>query len=138
MKYRLKDAGMQRKFDRFTGGEFSERLKNDAIDGGDTIAVTCGECVPDLKVSPGLAPARRFVFLFSKDEVEEFSGRPPEEMKAKIKQRIEELRWGLQHFEKSLDDSDESCEVELRWLSAWGTMIAIHNHVQEYVKENEE
>lgn len=111
MTYRLKDTELQKKLDSFTDGEFSDKLRDDALVGKKFVAVVCGEPVPgvDARISPDEPeerPARRLSFLFSKDEVEEVPTRPSEVMKAEAMRRIECLRGSLDRIERSLREDE--------------------------------
>lgn len=127
MKYRLKDTELQKKLDSFTDGEFSDKLRDDALVGKKFVAVVCGEPVPgvDARISPDEPeerPARRLSFLFSKDEVEEVPTRPSEVMKAEAMRRIECLRGSLDRIERSLRE-DEPDDVDVRWGFAKAIII---------------
>ena len=140
MNYRLKDKELQKKFDSFTDGEFSDKLRDDALVGKKFVAVVCGEPVPgvDARISPDEPeeqPARRISFLFSKDEVEEVPTRPSEVMKAVILRRIESLRDSLQRIERSLDE-DEPDEVDVRWGFAKAIIIEnLDRSIRSYFAE---
>lgn len=140
MNYRLKDKELQKKFDSFTDGEFSDKLRDDALVGKKFVAVVCGEPVPgvDARISPDEPeeqPARRISFLFSKDEVEEVPTRPSEVMKAAILRRIESLRDSLQRIERSLDE-DEPDEVDVRWGFAKAIIIEnLDRSIRSYFAE---
>ena len=140
MNYRLKDKELQKKFDSFTDGEFSDKLRDDALVGKKFVAVVCGEPVPgvDARISPDEPeeqPARRISFLFSKDEVEEVPTRPSEVMKAEILRRIESLRDPLQRIERSLDE-DEPDEVDVRWGFAKAIIIEnLDRSIRSYFAE---
>lgn len=141
MKYRLKDTELQKKLDSFTDGEFSDKLRDDALVGKKFVAVVCGEPVPgvDARISPDEPeerPARRLSFLFSKDEVEEVPTRPSEVMKAEAMRRIECLRGSLSRIERSLGE-DEPDEVEVRWKFAKAIIIKeLDDYIHDYLAES--
>lgn len=147
MKFRLKDKELQRKLDSFTDGEFSDSLRDNPIVGSEHVAVVCGEPVPGIREKlsqdhPEERPARRFTFMFCRDEIEEVPVRPSEAAKVGAKRWIESLRGSLRRIERSLEE-DEPDEADVRWGFAKAIIIEdldafIRNYVTEAKREQAE
>lgn len=147
MTYRLKDTELQKKLDSFTGGEFSDSLRDNPIVGPEHVAVVCGEPVPGIRERlspdhPDERPARRFTVLFSRDEVEEVPDRLYEVAKAEVQRWIESLRGSLRRIERSLGE-DEPDAADVRWGFAKAIIIenldrAIRSYLAEAKRKEKE
>lgn len=132
MTYRLKDKELQRKLDDISNGDFSVQLQKvsdtmlSSLTGPGVHFGGLARVVDDR--FRNLAP--RFTFRFHADEVEE--AREPD-----IKEGIKNLREIFDWIEKDLDNNEPN-EVEMRWMCAKSIIHTLNEHIEDYVKEQEQ